>query len=115
MCKARSRPASFYRLLLNDVINLTFLFLLEYASTYYAGSDFSSDKAILVPTAHTMLRLALFPQHVSSARYIAHNTAAEREFVNRIARNQHVPGIDTGIGINVPDNIDGDRFLARYN
>ncbi len=99
-----------------DKYDIFIFFSFEYASTYY-GIQIVPDKAILVPTAHDneVLRLALFRNTFHLPRYIAYNTAAEREFVNRITRNQHVPGIDTGIGINVPDNIDGDRFRARYN
>jgi glycosyltransferase involved in cell wall biosynthesis len=99
-----------------DNYDIFILFSYEYATTYFA-MQVVPDKALLVPTAHdnAVLRLPLFRNTFHLPRYIAYNTAAERQFVNRITRNQQVPGLNVGIGINIPDDIDAGRVRAHYD
>ena len=87
-----------------------------YAPTFF-GLPLVSDKAILVPTAHEepYIEFPAFRSLFHLPRTIVYNTEMERSHVNRVTGNEGVPGIVAGIGINVPENIDGHRFRAKFN
>jgi glycosyltransferase involved in cell wall biosynthesis len=93
------------------VIFFTYL----YATTYY-GIQRVPDRALLVPTAHDEppVYLNLFRSTFTQPRFIIYNTETERRFVQRLFRNQHVPSAVVGTGINMPDEVSGERFQAKY-
>ncbi|MDR2409666.1 MAG: glycosyltransferase family 4 protein [Bacteroidales bacterium] len=76
-----------------------------------------AKKAILVPTAHDEqpIYYKIFRAVFLSPRGIMYNTEAERSLVIRLFRNQSILYDIAGVGVDVPDNIDTDRFLNAYN
>lgn len=91
-------------------------FTYQYVPTVF-GLPRVSDKSILVPTAHEeqLLYQPIFRTLFHAPRAIAYNTEAERLFVNRITRNDHVPHTVVGIGINEPPAYDPERFRQKFN
>jgi glycosyltransferase involved in cell wall biosynthesis len=98
-----------------DQYNAFIFFTYLYATTFY-GLQLVPDKAILVPTAHDepVIYLDIFRPVFNLPRFIIYNTEAERQFVQRISGNKHVPSAIVGTGINVPSDVSGDRFRAQY-
>ena len=86
--------------------DLYIFFTYLYATTFF-GLPLVCDKAILVPTAHEepYLYLSLFRSLFHLPRVIVYNTETEQELVSRVTRNQMIPQVVAGIGINVPANI----------
>lgn len=86
-----------------------------YAPTFF-GLPLVSNKAILVPTAHEEPYLAfpVFRSLFHLPQTIIYNTEPEKDHVQRITANQQVPGVVAGIGINVPKELDGQRFREKY-
>jgi glycosyltransferase involved in cell wall biosynthesis len=87
-----------------------------YATTYF-GIQLVPEKALLIPTAHEepYLELGLFRATFHLPRLIVYNTSAERDHVQRVTRNQRVPSIVAGVGINTPPATDPARFRQKYN
>jgi glycosyltransferase involved in cell wall biosynthesis len=97
-----------------DQFDFFIFFTYLYAPTFF-GLPLVSDKAILVPTAHEepYIELPAFRSLFHLPQTIAYLTEPERLHVNHITGNQGVPGVVTGMGINVPDELDGDRFRKK--
>jgi glycosyltransferase involved in cell wall biosynthesis len=95
--------------------DLFIFFTYLYATTFF-GLPLVCDKAILVPTAHEepYLYLSLFRSLFHLPRVIVYNTETEQELVGRITRNQMIPQVVAGIGINVPADISADRFRQKH-
>jgi glycosyltransferase involved in cell wall biosynthesis len=87
-----------------------------YATTFF-GLPRVAHKAILVPTAHDepFIYLEAFRELLRRPAAIVYNTHAERDLVQRVAHNAHVPHITAGSGVNIPDDVDPDRFRTRHN
>lgn len=98
-----------------DVYDAFIFFTYLYATTFF-GLPLVSDKAFLVPTAHDepYLKLPLFRPTFHLPQVIIYNTAAEKEMVNTIMRNEDPAQIVAGVGINVPEESDGRRFRDKY-
>lgn len=86
-----------------------------YPPTFF-GLPLVSDKAVLVPTAHDepYLRLPMFRPLFHLPQVIVYNTEPERQLVNGIMRNDHVPQVVAGVGINVPSDVDATRFREKF-
>ncbi len=86
-----------------------------YATTYF-GLQLVADKAVLVPTAHDepVIYLSLFRPLFHLPRLIVYNTETEREFVEGLFGNQHIPSAVVGVGIDVPPDVSAERFRRRY-
>jgi glycosyltransferase involved in cell wall biosynthesis len=71
-----------------------------------------ADKAILVPTAHDEqpIYYKIFKKVFLSPKIIIYNTEEERVLVLRIFKNENVLHEIAGIGINVPDKVNTDKF-----
>jgi glycosyltransferase involved in cell wall biosynthesis len=93
------------------VIFFTYL----YATTYY-GIQRTPERALLVPTAHDEppIYLELFRSVFTAPRFIIYNTETERRFVQRRFQNQDVPSAVVGTGIDIPSEVSGERFRAKY-
>jgi glycosyltransferase involved in cell wall biosynthesis len=87
-----------------------------YASTYY-GIQLVPNKALLVPEAHDepMIYLDIFRAVFNLPRYIILNTEVERQTVQRVFANEHIPATVLGTGVDVPLDVRADRFRARHN
>jgi glycosyltransferase involved in cell wall biosynthesis len=95
--------------------DLFIFFTYVYATTFF-GLPLVCDKAILVPTAHDepYLYLSLFRSLFHLPRVIVYNTETERELVGRVTRNQMIPQVVAGIGINVPADMSAARFRQKH-
>lgn len=87
-----------------------------YAPTYF-GLPLVSEKAILVPTAHEepYLKFPVFRSLFHLPRVIVYNTEPEKAHVNQVTGNYHIPGIIAGIGINVPGELNEQRFRQKFD
>jgi glycosyltransferase involved in cell wall biosynthesis len=87
-----------------------------YASTYY-GIQLVPNKALLVPEAHDepMIYLDIFRAVFNLPRYIIFNTEVERQTVQRVFANERIPATVLGTGVDVPLDVQADRFRVRHN
>lgn len=86
-----------------------------YASTFFT-LPLVAEKAILAPAAHDepFLYLDAYRALLHMPKHIVYLTTAERELVQRVSSNQHVPSTVTAIGLQTPSDVDGARFRARH-
>jgi glycosyltransferase involved in cell wall biosynthesis len=87
-----------------------------YASTFFT-LPLVAEKAILAPAAHDepFIYLDTYRALLHMPRHIFYLTTAERELVQRVSGNQHIPSTVTAIGLQAPSGIDGARFRARHD
>lgn len=93
-----------------------FIFVTYLYAPAFFGLSLVSDKAILVPTAHDepYLRFPAFRSLFHLPQAIIYNTEPEKQLVNDITHNDHVPQIVAGVGINVPQEVSAVRFRGKY-
>ncbi len=98
-----------------DSFDFFIFFTYLYAPTFF-GLPLVSDKAILVPTAHEepYIKFPVFRSLFHLPQVIVYNTEPERDYVHQITANQQVPGVIAGIGINVPAELDAQRFRRKF-
>lgn len=75
-----------------------------YATTFFA-LPLVAHKAILIPAAHDepFLYMDAYRTLLQLPRHIVFLTAAEKELVQRVALNAHIPATVTAIGLHNPD------------
>jgi glycosyltransferase involved in cell wall biosynthesis len=98
----------------NEVDYFVFFSARYYHSFHCARA--AANRAVLVPTAERdpVLGLAIFGSLYRGVRAIMYNSFEERAVIQAVAANQHVPGVVVGVGLAIPDNVDGARFRAKY-
>jgi glycosyltransferase involved in cell wall biosynthesis len=86
-----------------------------YQTTAY-GLPLAAERAVLVPTAHDepALALATYRALFHAPRAIVYNTEEERAMVQRRFRNARIPSEVLGVGVDVPEGADAERFRARH-
>ena len=86
-----------------------------YAPTLF-GLPLVADKAILVSTAHVewYLELPVYRPLFHLPELLVYNTESEMSHVHRVMRNEKVPGVVVGVGINTPEDISAARFREKY-
>lgn len=86
-----------------------------YATTFF-GLPIVKDKAILVPTAHDEppIYLKIFDELFNKPVYFIYNSQQEMEFLLRRFKSLK-KGKIIGVGINFPDDINGDKFRKKYH
>jgi glycosyltransferase involved in cell wall biosynthesis len=94
-------------------------FVLLFSARYYHAWHLARripDKALIVPTAERdpAVALAIFGPAFRGVRALMYNSAEERAMINAAAGNEAVPGIVVGVGSEVPDRTDGERFRQRF-
>jgi glycosyltransferase involved in cell wall biosynthesis len=91
------------------------LFSYRYYHAYHAARRLWS-KAILVPTAERdpAIGLSIFGPVFRSVRAIMYNSHEERAMIQAAAGNTKVPGVVVGIGSDVPDQADAERFRRAF-
>lgn len=80
------------------------------------GVPAAAQKAILIPTAHDepFLYMDIMKDVFSMPRAIFYNTEEEKELVWRVQDNRTVPNEIGGIGIEVPQGVNGERFQRKH-
>lgn len=75
------------------------------------------NKAILVPTAHDEkpIHSAFYDDFLSLPRSLVYSTPEEKHFLTKRTNGNLPDGEIIGVGINVPENINGDEFKKLYN
>ncbi len=75
------------------------------------------EKAILIPTAHEepFLNMAIYRDVFVKPKAIVYNTDEERELVFRKFDNASIRHETVGIGVDLPEDVSGDRFKKKYD
>ncbi len=80
------------------------------------GMKEAKEKAVFIPTAHDEPYL-YFKSHRPLFRMpkaIIYLTEEEKMLVNRVFHNETIPSAIAGVGVDLPDEIDNDRFRKKY-
>lgn len=79
------------------------------------GLRLVADKALLVPTAHDEppIYFGIYKSLFHSPRAILYNTEEERRLVQRLFGNEYIPSTIAGVGIEVPENPNPERFRRK--
>ena len=98
-----------------DYYDYFIFFTYLYAITFF-GLPIVKKKALLVPTAHDEppIYLKIFDELFAQPMRIIFNSQQEMNFLRRRFKNLS-EGAIVGVGINCPDNFDGNRFCRKYN
>lgn len=98
-----------------DAFDFVILFSYRYFHAYHAARRLAS-KAILVPTAERdpAIGLSIFGPVFRGVRGIMYNSHEERAMIQAAARNEGVPGVVVGVGSEVPDRADAERFRRAF-
>lgn len=76
-----------------------------------------ADKAIVIPEAHDepFLKMRIFDDVFLKPRAFFFNTEEERTLVHQKYHNEYIPSDIGGAGIDIEENVSGDRFKNKYN
>jgi glycosyltransferase involved in cell wall biosynthesis len=82
----------------------------------YHGVRAVPSRAILVPTAERddAIGLAIGPQIFRASRAVMYNSPEEQRLIQTVSNNHHVPGVVVGIGSEIPERPQPDRFRQKY-
>jgi glycosyltransferase involved in cell wall biosynthesis len=82
----------------------------------FHGARAAAMKAVLVPTAErdAAIGLSIFPPVFRGVRALMFNSFEERAMIQHVAARQDLPGIVVGIGSEVPERPEPDRFRQRF-
>jgi glycosyltransferase involved in cell wall biosynthesis len=74
------------------------------------------EKAVIVPTAERdpAIGLAIFGPVLRGVRGLMYNSPEERAMIQAAANNAAVPGVVVGVGSEVPDRTDPERFRRKF-
>jgi glycosyltransferase involved in cell wall biosynthesis len=94
-------------------------FCLFFSYRYYQaffGARAAAERAVLVPTAERdpTIGLALFQPVFRGVRALMYNSPEEQAMIQAVSGNHAVPGVVVGIGSDVPDHADAERFRQKY-
>ncbi len=91
------------------------LFSYRYYHAYHAARR-AWSKAILVPTAErdAAIGLSIFGPIFRAVRAIMYNSHEEREMIVAASGNADVPGVVVGVGSEVPDRQEPQRFRTKF-
>ena len=97
--------------------NLDFVILFSYR--YYHAWHLArrvADKAVLVPTAErdSAIALSIFGPVFRGVRALMYNSPEERAMIHAASGNTSVPGVVVGVGSDVPDRTDPERFRRAF-
>ena len=73
-------------------------------------------KAVIVPTAERdpAIGLAMFGPVLRGVRALMYNSPEERAMIQAAANNAAVPGVVVGVGSDVPDRVEPERFRGKF-
>ncbi|OFW11613.1 MAG: hypothetical protein A3H96_24925 [Acidobacteria bacterium RIFCSPLOWO2_02_FULL_67_36] len=94
-------------------------FVILFSYRYYhawRGARAVSRKAVLVPTAERdpAIGLSIFGPTFRGVRAVMYNSHEERAMIHAAARNDDVPGVVVGVGSEVPERTDPERFRRKH-
>jgi len=97
-----------------------FDFLIFFSYRYYHsyfGVRAAGSRAVLVPTAErdSAMGLSIFKPIFKGVRALMYNSPEERAMIQALADNKDVPGVVVGIGSEVPQNPQPNRFRQKFN
>jgi len=74
------------------------------------------EKAVLVPTAErdATIGLSIFGPAFRGVRALMYNSPEERAMIQAAAANPSVPGVVVGVGSDVPDRTEPERFRRKF-
>lgn len=100
----------------NHNYDIFIFFTYMYPTTVYGMRKVSSNKILLVPTAHDepLIYFEIFKEIFNKPRTIIYNTEEEKKFVNSKFKNENISSDVIGVGIDVPEKIDVDNFKQKY-
>ncbi len=83
----------------------------------YFGIRAAGSRAVLVPTAErdATIGLSIFKPIFRGVRGLMYNSPEERAMIQAVAANRDVPGVVVGIGSEVPQNPQPNRFRQKFN
>ena len=83
----------------------------------YFGVRAAGSRAVLVPTAErdSAIGLSIFKPIFGGVRALMYNSPEERAMIQALAGNRDVPGVVVGIGSEVPQNPQPNRFRQKFN
>jgi glycosyltransferase involved in cell wall biosynthesis len=101
--------------LARGAFDFVILFSYRYYHAYHAARRLA-DRAILVPTAERdpAIGLGIFGPVFRSVRAIMYNSHEERAMIQAATGNADVPGVVVGVGSDVPERADGQRFRTTF-
>jgi glycosyltransferase involved in cell wall biosynthesis len=82
----------------------------------YHGARAAADRAILVPTAERdeAIGLGISPPLFRGVRALMYNSPEEQRMIQAAAANHDVPGVVVGIGSEIPEQPQPERFRQKY-
>ena len=91
-------------------------FSYRYYHAYY-GARAAGTRAILVPTAERdeAVGLSIFQPLFRGVRALMYNSPEERAMIHAVSDNQELPGVVVGVGSEVPQDTQANRFRQKYN
>ena len=97
-----------------------FEFIILFSYRYYHAYHVATrvpEKAILVPTAERdpAIGLSIFSPVFRAVRALMYNSYEERAMIQAASANIDVPGVVVGVGSDVPDHADPQRFRQKFN
>jgi glycosyltransferase involved in cell wall biosynthesis len=96
-----------------------FDFVILFSYRYYHAWHLARrlpGKAVIVPTAERdpAIGLSIFGPVLRGVRGLMYNSPEERAMIQAAAKNAAVPGVVVGVGSDVPDRTDPDRFRRTF-
>jgi glycosyltransferase involved in cell wall biosynthesis len=92
-----------------------FFFSYRYYHAYH-GVRAVPQQAVLVPTAERdeAIGLAISPRTFRGVRALMYNSPEERRLIEAVSNNHDVPGVVVGIGSEIPERPEPERFRRKY-
>jgi glycosyltransferase involved in cell wall biosynthesis len=98
-----------------DAFDWFIFFSYRYYHAFH-GARAVASKAVLVPTAErdAAIGLGIFPPVFRGVRALMFNSLEERAMIQHVAGQRDLPGVVVGIGSEVPEHPEADRFRQRF-
>lgn len=95
-------------------------FVVIFSYRYYHawhGARAVPGKAVLVPTAERdpAVALGIFGPLFRGVRAVMYNSYEERAMIQRVTRNESVPGVIVGVGSEIPERVAPGRFRRKFD
>jgi len=97
-------------------LDFAILFSYRYYHAWHVARRIPA-KSIIVPTAErdAAIGLSIFGPVFRGVRALMYNSPEERAMIVAAAGNASVPGVVVGVGSDVPDRVEPERFRRKFN